>query len=97
MKLCMVIEIRKHASSAKRIFCWILSSHSSDQEEVYFWDIMPQEEAAYCIFHAGFCLAYSTTMKTEAIYSCETSVDSQHTTRRYNPEDITLQAIFCIK
>jgi hypothetical protein len=35
------------------------------------------------------CLAYSSTLKTEAICSSETSVDFQRTTRRYISEDKT--------
>jgi hypothetical protein len=37
------------------------------------------------------CLAYSSALKMKAIYSSETSVDFQLTTRPYNPEDKTLQ------
>jgi hypothetical protein len=33
------------------------------------------------------CLAHSSTMKMEATFSCETSVDFQRTTGRYFPED----------
>jgi hypothetical protein len=32
----------------------------------------------------------------EAIYSSETSVDTQRTTRRYIPEDGTLQNVCCV-
>jgi hypothetical protein len=35
--------------------------------------------------------AYSSTLKMERIFSSETSVDFQRTTRRYIPEDSTLQ------
>jgi hypothetical protein len=41
------------------------------------------------------CLVYSLTMKMEAIYSSETSVDFQSTIWRYVPEDITLQNHCC--
>jgi hypothetical protein len=37
------------------------------------------------------CLAYSSTLKMEATYSSETSVDFRRTTWRYIPEDRTLQ------
>jgi hypothetical protein len=37
------------------------------------------------------CLAYLSTLKAEPIYSSETSVYFQWTTRRYIPEDTTLQ------
>jgi hypothetical protein len=37
------------------------------------------------------CSAYSSTLKMEAISSPETSVDIRQTTRRYIPEDSTLQ------
>jgi hypothetical protein len=40
-------------------------------------------------------LAYSTTLKMEAIYSSETSVDFQQTTRRYIPEDRTIHNQRC--
>jgi hypothetical protein len=36
------------------------------------------------------CLASSSTLKLEATYSAETSIDFQLTTRRYIPEDRTL-------
>jgi hypothetical protein len=39
------------------------------------------------------CSAYSSTLKMEAIYSPETSVDFQRTTRRCITEDITLSMI----
>jgi hypothetical protein len=39
-------------------------------------------------------LLYSSSLKTEAICSLETSVDSQRTTRRYIPGDSTLRHIF---
>jgi hypothetical protein len=35
-------------------------------------------------------LAYSSTLKMEAIYSSEASVNFQRTTRRYIPENVTL-------
>jgi hypothetical protein len=41
------------------------------------------------------CSAYSSTLKTEAIYSSETSLDIQRTTRRYIPEDSTLRYHRC--
>jgi hypothetical protein len=37
------------------------------------------------------CLAYSSTMKTEATCSSETSVDFLRSTRRYIPDDRNLQ------
>jgi hypothetical protein len=42
-------------------------------------------------FTLVFCLAYSSTLKTEATYSSETSVVFQRNTRRYIPENRTLQ------
>jgi hypothetical protein len=47
-----------------------------------FWDI---------ILTLVSCLAYSLSLKMEATCSPETSVDFQRTTRRYSPEDGTLQ------
>jgi hypothetical protein len=40
------------------------------------------------------CSAYSSTLKMEAIYFSETSVDFQRTTRRYIPQDGTLHERF---
>jgi hypothetical protein len=40
-------------------------------------------------------LAYSSTLKMEATFSSETSVDFQPTTRRYIPEDRTFQCHRC--
>jgi hypothetical protein len=43
------------------------------------------------------CLAYSSTLKMEAICSSDTSVDFQQFTRRYIPEDSTLYThVACI-
>jgi hypothetical protein len=42
------------------------------------------------------CSAYFSTPKMEAICSSETSVDFQRTTRRYIPEDSTLQIFYCL-
>jgi hypothetical protein len=41
------------------------------------------------------CSAYFSTMKMEAACSSQTSINFQRNTRRYIPEDITLQRIFC--
>jgi hypothetical protein len=41
------------------------------------------------------CLAYSSTLKIEAIYSYETLVEFQRDTWRYIPEDITLHNHRC--
>jgi hypothetical protein len=41
-------------------------------------------------FMLVYCLAYSSTLKMEAICSSETSVYFHRTTRRYMPEDRTL-------
>jgi hypothetical protein len=40
------------------------------------------------------CSAYSYTLKIEAVYSSETSVDFQRTIRRYIPENSTLQQLY---
>jgi hypothetical protein len=55
--------------------------------------------------NVGFCLPpayllvlagkFSSTLKMEAIYSSETSVASQQTTRRHIPEDDTLHNHRC--
>jgi hypothetical protein len=41
------------------------------------------------------CLAYSSTLKMEAVCSSETSVDLHWTTRRYIPKDTTLHKHRC--
>jgi hypothetical protein len=46
-------------------------------------------------FTLASCLAYSSTLKIEATCSSETSVDFQWTTRRYIPENRTLQNRRC--
>jgi hypothetical protein len=46
---------------------------------------------ATCI-HAGFCFAYSSTLKMRACFP-ETLVKFQRTTRRFIPEDRTLQSL----
>jgi hypothetical protein len=42
------------------------------------------------------CLAYSSSLKMEAICSSETSVDFQRTTRRYILQDSTLQRLWLV-
>jgi hypothetical protein len=44
-------------------------------------------------FRVYFCLAYSLTLKKETTYLFETSADFRQTTKRYIPEDITLQVM----
>jgi hypothetical protein len=44
---------------------------------------------------AGFCWAYFSTMKMEAICFSETSFETQRTTRRHIPEDDTLHNHGC--
>jgi hypothetical protein len=46
-------------------------------------------------FYAGSCLVYSSTLKMEALFSSETSIDIERTTRRYIPEDSTLHNHRC--
>jgi hypothetical protein len=46
-------------------------------------------------FHAGFCPAYFSALKMEAICFSETSVHIQRTTRRYIPDDSTLHSHRC--
>jgi hypothetical protein len=41
-----------------------------------------------CLLHAGFLLFYFSTLKVEAIYSSETSVDSHRTTRHNIPASV---------
>jgi hypothetical protein len=47
------------------------------------------------IFTLVSCLAYSLTLKMEAMCSSEMSVDLQWTTRHYIPEDRTLHNHCC--
>jgi hypothetical protein len=47
------------------------------------------------VFTLVSCSAYSVTLKIEAVYSSETSVDCQQTTRRYIPEDSRLYNLRC--
>jgi hypothetical protein len=51
-----------------------------------FWDII-RNQLFPPVFNLVSCLAYSLMLKMEAIYSSETSVNFQWTTRRYIPED----------
>jgi hypothetical protein len=65
------------------VFCVVtpFSSGKSDvSEEHNAWACSP--------FLLFFCLAYSSALNLEAVYSSKTSAGLQ-TTRRYNPEDRT--------
>jgi hypothetical protein len=59
-----------------------------------FWEFIVTKDYIYrfnwIIITLVSCSAYFSTLKMEAIYSSETSVDFQRTTRRYIPEDSTL-------
>jgi hypothetical protein len=62
------------------------------------WHIPPKCRLAALLttwFRAGFCVAYSSTLKMEATYSSETSVDFQRTIRRYITEDRTVHNHRC--
>jgi hypothetical protein len=50
-------------------------------------------QTAYDRLMPSSCMAYSSTLKMEATCSSETSADFRQTTRRYIPEDRTLQRI----
>jgi hypothetical protein len=58
-------------------------------------------QGKYVDFSATFLLGWflaeliSSTLKMEAIYSCEASVDTQQTTQRYIPEDDILHNHRC--
>jgi hypothetical protein len=61
-----------------------------------FWDI---RRAVLCLPPASTlvsCSVYSSTLKIEEIYSSETSVDFQRTTRRYIPEYKCPSVTFCL-
>jgi hypothetical protein len=51
------------------------------------------EHSACHLLACWFAEPISSILKTEAIYSSETSVETQRTTRRHIPEDDTLQLI----
>jgi hypothetical protein len=65
-----------------RAVCWKSTDISEEQAEL-----------ATC-FMLVFCLAYSSTLKTETTCSSETSVHFQRTTRRYVSEGITLLVLY---
>jgi hypothetical protein len=67
------------------VFC-LKSTDVSEDHIAYAWLCLP---TAFAL--ASFS-AYSSVLKTEAIYLSETSVDFQRTTRHYIPEDTTLHA-----
>jgi hypothetical protein len=57
----------------------------------FLWDITPKvNRPAFTLIS---CMAYSSTLKMEAEYSSEKSVDFQRTTPSYIPEDRTLQPV----
>jgi hypothetical protein len=81
-----------------------------DRKSTIFWDITAcnplsgnRRFGGTCRFHlclpSAFtlvsCSAYSSTLKMEAIWSSETSVDFQRTTQRYIPEHSTLHNRRC--
>jgi hypothetical protein len=53
----------------------------------------PRKKPASTSYQAElvYCLAYLSTLKMEAKFSSETSVDFEWTTLRYIPENVTLQ------
>jgi hypothetical protein len=57
------------------------------------WDITPCSPLKAPAFTLVSCLAYSSTLKMEAICFSETSVDFQRNTQRYIPEDSTFREI----
>jgi hypothetical protein len=65
------------------------------------WDITPcsllKVNRLPPVFTLVSSLAYSSILKTKATCSSETLVDFQLTTRRYIPEDTTLQAFYLIQ
>jgi hypothetical protein len=63
-----------------RTYC---GSHSGSYEKFCFCDV------ASCSPLKITCLAYSSTLKMETIYSSETPEGFQGATRRYIPEELT--------
>jgi hypothetical protein len=57
---------------------------------IIFWHMTPCSPLSFNRRFGG--LSPPSTLKMEAIYSSETSVDTQRTTRRHIPEDDTLQS-----
>jgi hypothetical protein len=75
------------------------NSQSSKTESALFWDRTSRSPLKFNrrlppVFTQVSCSAYSI-MKLEAIYSSETSIDFERTTRRYIPEDMTLHNHRC--
>jgi hypothetical protein len=61
-----------------------------------FWDITPCSPLKVNQRFGGtYRSAYSSTLKMEAICSSETFAEFQWSTRRYFPEDSTLQELNC--
>jgi hypothetical protein len=72
-----------------------------------FWNVTPCSPLKAIRRFGGICssiatcfmlvsgLPYSSTLKMEATYSSETTVDFEQTTRRYIPDDVTLQDTDC--
>jgi hypothetical protein len=76
----------------KSIIFWVMTPCSPLSFDRRFGETY-RLHLATCLF-AGFSELISSTLKMEAIYSSETSVETQWTTRRYIPEDDTLLYMF---
>jgi hypothetical protein len=77
---CLDCRIHYQQHQSRAKLCRIWGSHSGGYE-------------ATCLLDG--LLYYSSTLKMEAIRSSETSGETQRTTRRYIPEDDTLQGLSC--
>jgi hypothetical protein len=78
--------------------CRMSVSHNGGYEHFhvfcYIKPCSPLKALPSACFMVVSCFAYSSTLKMQAIYTSEASVDFQLTTRRCVPEDRTLQSKF---
>jgi hypothetical protein len=90
MPVCLETAETMHSRSrqAPAISRGIWGSHSSDHEEFY---LLGCNVPAFTLVS---CSPYFSTLKMEAIFSSEMSVDFRRTTRNDMPEDITSLFIF---
>jgi hypothetical protein len=82
---CSALKVNLH-------FGWKYSLHFQGRRRRQTWN---QCESRWLYLQSAFtlvsCSAYSHTLKIESLYSIEISLDFQQNTRRYIPEERTLQ------
>lgn len=64
-------------------------------EKYNFWDVKPHSAVEIQISGASSCLAFSSTLKMEAVYYSDTSVYVYQSIRCYTPEWSTLRNHCC--